>query len=536
MGRRRTPTTMARPRPTPPAPGAPPTPSADRTPSAPGALPTPSAAGSLPNRPPSAPGGPPTPAANRAPSAPGAPPTPSAGRAPSAPGDPPDPPPDQAPLGAPGIAEAARRLVEEDARYFLHQSASTPCLSAIQRAEGIWLEEVGGRRYMDFHGNSVHHLGYAHPRLVRALQEQLAELAFSPRRFTNEPAVALARKLARLAPDPLGKVLFAPSGSDAVEIALRLARVATGRFKTVSFWDAYHGTGFGASSVGGEAEYRSGRNGPLLPGTEHVAPFTCYRCPYGYPDRDGRPVLELCRLTCASFVRYVLDKEGDVAAVIAEPMRSAAYLPPPGFWAEVRAACDAHGALLIFDEIPNGLGKTGRLFAFEHFGVVPDIVVLGKALGGGVLPLAAVIARTDLDVAGALSIGHYTHEKNPLLARAGLATLEILEEEGLVERARTLGAWALERLQALAGRHSLVGDVRGLGLRLAVELVEDRASKRPARAAARSVMRRAFARGLNLSVSGESVLVLSPPLVIEQADLEAAIGIVDACLGEEEAG
>jgi 4-aminobutyrate aminotransferase len=388
---------------------------------------------------------------------------------------------------------------------------------------------------MDFHGNSVHHLGYAHPRLVQALQAQLGELAFSPRRFTNEPAVALARKLATLAPDPLGKVLFAPSGSDAIEIALRLARVATGRFKTVSFWDAYHGTGFGASSVGGEAGYRSGRNGPLLPGTEHVAPFTCYRCPYGYPEREGRPILDLCHLTCARFVRYVLEKEGDVAAVIAEPMRSAAYVPPPGFWAEVRAACDAHGALLIFDEIPNGLGKTGRLFAFEHFGVVPDAVVLGKALGGGILPLAAVIARGDLDVAGDLSIGHYTHEKNPLLARAGLTTLEILEEEGLVERARTLGAWALDRLRALAARHPLVGDVRGLGLRLGVELVTDRASKVPAAAAAHAVMRRAFARGLSLSVSGDSVLVLSPPLVIARADLEAALAILDDCLADEEA-
>jgi 4-aminobutyrate aminotransferase len=427
-------------------------------------------------------------------------------------------------------------LVGEDARLFLHQAASTPCLAAVRRAEGVWVEEVGGHRFMDFHGNSVHHLGYAHPKLVAALRAQLDDLTFSPRRFTNEPAVALARRLAGRAPAPLGKVLLAPSGNDAMEIALRLARVATGRFKTVSFWDAYHGAGLAASSVGGEREYRSGRNGPLLPGTEHVAPPTCYRCPYGYPERDGRPVLEVCRMTCAGFVRYVLDREGDVAAVVAEPIRSTAYVPPPGFWQEVRAACDAHGALLVFDEVPNGLGKTGRFFAFEHFGVVPDIVVLGKALGGGILPLAAVLARRDLDVAGDLSIGHYTHEKNPLLARAGLATLEILEAEGLVERAARLGAWALARLREVFGRHRLVGDVRGLGLRLAVELVEDRARKVPARDAARRVARAALPRGLNVSVSGESVLVLSPPLVVTEAELEAAFAIVDRCLAEVEAG
>lgn len=435
----------------------------------------------------------------------------------------------------PEVPEPARALVEEDTRYFLHQAASSPCLSAVRRAQGVWVEEVGGRRFMDFHGNSVHHLGYSHPTLVAALRAQLDELTFSPRRFTNAVAVALARRLTALAPPPLSKVLFAPSGNDAMEIALRLARVATGRFKTLSFWDAYHGAGLAAASIGGEREYRSGRNGPLLAGTEHVAPPTCYRCPYGYPERDGRPILDLCHMTCAGFVRYVLDKEGDVAAVIAEPIRSTAYVPPPGFWAEVRAACDAHGALLVFDEVPNGLGKTGRFFAFEHFGVVPDVVVLGKALGGGILPLAAVIARGDLDVAGDLSIGHYTHEKNPLLARAGLATLEILEAEGLVERAARLGAWALELLREMGRRHPLVGDVRGLGLRLAVELVSDRVTKAPAREAAAEVARRALARGLNLSVGGESVLVLSPPLVVTEAELETAFGIVDACLAEVEA-
>jgi 4-aminobutyrate aminotransferase len=430
----------------------------------------------------------------------------------------------------------ARLLVAEDARYFLHQAGSTPCLSAVRRAEGVWLEEPGGRRVMDFHGNSVHHLGHAHPRLLAALRAQLDELTFSPRRFTNEVAVALARRLAELAPEPLGKVLFAPSGNDAMEIALRLARVATGRHKTVSFWDAYHGTGLAASTVGGERAYRSGRTGPLLPGAEHVGPPTCYRCPYGYPDREGRPVLELCRLACATYLGYVLEREGDVAAVVAEPIRSTAYPPPPGYWQAVRAACDAHGALLVFDEVPNGLGKTGRMFAFEHAGVVPDVVVLGKALGGGVLPLAAVIARRDLDVAGDLSIGHFTHEKNPLLARAGLATLEILEGEGLVARAAKLGAWALGRLTEIGRRHPLVGDVRGLGLRLAVELVQDRVTKAPAARAAAEVARRAFARGLSFTVSGESVLALSPPLVVTEEELESAFAILDACLTEVEAG
>ena len=427
---------------------------------------------------------------------------------------------------------AAQAAVAEDARYFLHQSVSSPCLTAIRRAEGIWIEDVQGRRYMDFHGNNVHHIGYGHPRLIAAIKRQLDELPFTPRRFTSAPAIELARRLAELTPGTLGKVLLTTGGSDAIEVALKVARAATGRFKTVSFWDAFHGAGFGAAGVGGEQLFRSGPIGPLMPGTEHVAPFTCYRCPYGYPDRDGAPQTELCRVTCAGMLRYVLEKEGDVAAVVAEPTRAVPYLPPPGFWQAVRAACDAAGALLIFDEIPTGLGRTGRLFACEHDGIVPDILVLGKALGGGALPIAAAVCRPDLDVAGAYAFGHYTHEKNPVTARAALTTLEIVVEEGLAERAAALGTKALARLQAMKRKHALIGDVRGRGLLLGVELVTDRDAKTPANDAAEEVLYRALDRGLSFKLSMGNVLTLTPPLVIDEADLMRAFDILEECIGE----
>ena len=407
----------------------------------------------------------------------------------------------------------SRALVEEDAALFLHQSISSPCLSAIKRAEGIWIEDVQGRRYMDFHGNSVHHIGYGHPRLKQAIAAQLDDLPFAPRRFTCEPAVALARKLIDIAPGDLGKVLFTTGGSDANEVALKIARAATGRFKTISFWDAFHGAGFAAAGVGGEALFRSGPIGPLLPGTEHVAPFTCYRCPYGYPAQDGRPQLELCKMTCANFVRYVLEKEGDVAAVIAEPARAVPNFAPPGFWQSVRQACDDHGALLIFDEIPTGLGKTGRFFAYEHEDVVPDIVVLGKSLGGGILPIAAVLARPELDVAGDWAFGHYTHEKNPVTTRAALTTIEIIEDEGLVENAATVGAYALERLHDLKDKYRAIGDLRGRGLLMGLELVEDRQTKAPAGDLAEAVYYGALERGLSFKISMGNVLTLSPPLI-----------------------
>ena len=419
---------------------------------------------------------------------------------------------------------ATRELLRRDADAFLHQSLSSPCVSTIARAEGIWIEDTAGRRYMDFHGNSVHHIGYAHPKLVAAIKEQLDALSFAPRRFTCEPAVELAETLGRLAPGDLGKVLFTTGGSDAIEVALKVARAATGRFKTVSFWDAFHGAGFGAASVGGESTFRSHIAGPMMTGTEHVAPFACYRCPYKHAGPD------VCGLACADMVGYVLEKEGDVAAVVAEPMRATPYPPPPGFWKAVRAACDRHGALLIFDEIPTGLGKTGRFFACEHDGVVPDILVLGKSLGGGILPIAAVVARRDLDVAGDFAIGHYTHEKNPVTARAGLTTIGIIREEGLAERAAELGGYAMDRLGDLLTRSPYVGDVRGRGLLFGVEIVEDRASRAPARERAERIYYRCLAEGLSFKISAGNVLTLSPPLVIPRDDLDRALAIVESAI------
>ena len=417
-------------------------------------------------------------------------------------------------------------LLKRDADAFLHQSLSSPCVSTIARAEGSWIEDLDGRRYLDFHGNSVHHIGYAHPRLLDAIKQQLDELSFAPRRFTCEPAVELAEKLASIAPGNLDKVLYTTGGSDATEVALKIARAATGRFKTVSFWDAFHGAGFGAASVGGEATFRSHIAGPLLPGAEHIAPFACYRCPYGHSGPD------VCALACANMLEYVLGREGDIAAVIAEPMRAVPYVPPPGFWQSVRAACDKHGALLIMDEIPTGLGKTGRMFAFEHDDIVPDIVTVGKALGGGVLPIAACIARKELDVCGDFAIGHYTHEKNPVTSRAALTTLQIIEEEGLVDRAATLGDYAMNRLRESLQHCPIVGDIRGRGVLFGVEIVQDRGSKLEGNAMAEQIYYRCLERGLSFKISQGCVLTLSPPMTISDTDLDTALTIVESAITE----
>ncbi len=421
------------------------------------------------------------------------------------------------------VGPEARRWLDEDARYFLHQALSTPCLNVLSRAEGIYIEDVEGRRYMDFHGNSVHQVGFAHPAVVGAIKAQLDALSFCTRRYTNRPAVELAKTLARIAPGDLGKSLFCPSGAAAIGMALRLARAVTGRHKTISMWDAFHGASLDASSVGGERMFRRD-TGPLLPGTEHVPPPDARRCALGCGGH--------CDLRCASYVEYVLDKEGDVAAVIAEPVRSTPAMPHPDYWRRIRAACDRAGALLIFDEIPQCLGRTGRMFASEHFDVVPDILVLGKGLGGGILPMAAIVTRPDLDVMADRALGHYTHEKNPVTCAAALATIGVIEREGLVERARDLGIRALERMREMAGRRRLIADVRGLGLLLGIEL--SREDGTPAIEEAERVMYHCLERGLSFKVSAGNVLTLTPPLVISQEDLSRALGIVDESLAAVE--
>ena len=422
------------------------------------------------------------------------------------------------------LDDATRELLDEDERYFLHQSLSTPCLNALRACDGIYVEDLQGRRYMDFHGNNVHQVGFGHPAVIDAVKAQLDGLPFCTRRYTNRVAVELAGKLVEIAPGPLDKVLFAPGGTSAIGIALKLARIATGRHKTISMWDSFHGASLDAISVGGEALFRRDI-GPLLSGTEHVPPCDPYRCLWDCGERGG------CDLKCARYLEYVLEKQGDVAAVIAEPIRSTPYVPTPEYWQAVRDACDRHGALLIFDEICQGLGRTGRMFACEHFGVTPDILVIGKGLGGGVFPMAGVIARAGLDVAPGGALGHYTHEKSPVGCAAALAVIRIIEQENLLENARQLGEHALARMREMMKRHALIGDVRGVGLMLGIELVRDRASKERASDEAERIMYEALGRGLSFKLTMGNIITLTPPLTITRDEMDRALDILDECIG-----
>ncbi len=421
------------------------------------------------------------------------------------------------------VAGATRAWLDRDAGIYLRQSGSTPCITSIKRAEGVWIEDHQGKCYIDLHGNSVHHIGYGHPRLIEALTRQMRELPFTPRRFTDEPAVLLGERLVEHWPGGAGKILLTTGGSDAIEVAMKVARVATRRHKTISFYDSYHGSGFGALSVGGRDSDRSPRLGPLPEGAIHVPPF--YRRP---AQRDGEPV-DSPRWAEASLaaMRAIFAKERDIAAVIAEPIRSTPHVPPDFYWPEVRRLCDANGALLVFDEIATGLGKTGKLFASEHVGARPDITVLGKCLGGGIVPIAAVIARADLDCAPELALGHYTHEKNPFTTCAALTTLATILEGDLPGRALTLGARAQARVGEMAKRQPSVRGMRGHGLLFAIEMNPGLSVE--------SIAWRVLDKGVNLSASEGRDLSITAPLVIREEELDRALDVVEAAIAEEAA-
>jgi 4-aminobutyrate aminotransferase len=311
-------------------------------------------------------------------------------------------------------------------------------------------------------------------------------------------------------------------------MALTLARQVTGRFKTISFWDSFHGAGFAAAGVGGEAHFHGGI-GPLLPGTFHVDFPNYYRNPWGFTREEDVDA------ECLRQIGHVLAREPEMSAVIGEPVSATPAIPSKRYWEGVRALCHRYGALLIFDEIIEGFGRTGKMFASEHF-VTPDILVLGKSLGGGLLPFAGILTHETHNTLPHRSIGHYTHEKNALCAAAALAEIEVIETQKLVGHAAELGAYTLQRLNAMKERHPLIGNVAGLGLHIGIDLVKDRATKERAVDEAEIVMFKCLERGLSFKTIDGNILTLRPALVITREEMDRALDILEQAIGEVESG
>ncbi|EGR0231981.1 aspartate aminotransferase family protein [Vibrio vulnificus] len=420
--------------------------------------------------------------------------------------------------------ERTQALLKRDSEVFLHQAMSTPCLDTLEAAEGIYIQDATGKKYMDFHGNNVHQLGYGHPHVIKRVQEQIAKLPFSPRRFTNETAIECAEKLTQICGGELNRVLFAPGGTSAVGMALKLARHITGNYKVVSLWDSFHGASLDAISVGGEACFRQGM-GPLMAGVERIPPAVSYRG--AFPVADGSDV------HYADYLEYVIEKEGGVGAFIAEAVRNTdVQVPSKAYWKRIREICDKHNVMLIIDDIPNGMGRSGEWFTYQAYDIEPDMLCIGKGLGGGIMPIAAMVTKDKYNTAEQISMGHYTHEKSPIGCAAALATMEAIEQDGLLDKAKADSQFMREKLLEMKAKYPVIGDVRGIGMLWGIELVTDHESKARAYDEAETVLYQCLNNGVSFKVSQGNVIQLSPPLIITREQLTEALAIFEEAIAK----
>lgn len=425
------------------------------------------------------------------------------------------------------LSDATTNLLARDSRVFYHQLLSTPVAHTVVRAEGAYLYDGEGNALLDLHGNGVHTVGYNNPRVLAAARRQMDEaLTFSPRRFTNEPAVSLAEKLIAAAPDGLNRVLFCPGGSEAIEMAVMLAKLATGRWKTLAYYGAFHGAGFQSVSIGADPHFRNGL-GPMMPGALHLELPDYYRNPWGWTDPrqiDDEYLRQLSRQ---------LEYNPEVAALITEPIFYNSTVPTPYYWQQVKEICARHGVLLIFDEIYTALGRTGTFFACEHY-VTPDILVVGKGLGGSLVPFAGIIGREDLNVLDHKSIGHYTHEKNPFCSAIAAAVVDYVHEAQLPQQAAGLGAYFRDGLLALQQRFPCIGNVSGLGLNLAVDLVEDPQTRTRDTQRAGRLMEFCLRKGISFKLIQGNILNLKPALIIKKIEIDWILEVLEQGLRETE--
>lgn len=420
--------------------------------------------------------------------------------------------------------ERTQVLLKRDSEVFLHQAMSTPCLDTLDAAEGIYIQDATGKKYMDFHGNNVHQLGYGHPHVIKRVQEQIAKLPFSPRRFTNETAIECAEKLTQICGGELNRVLFAPGGTSAVGMALKLARHITGNYKVVSLWDSFHGASLDAISVGGEACFRQGM-GPLMAGVERIPPAVSYRG--AFPVADGSDV------HYADYLEYVIEKEGGVGAFIAEAVRNTdVQVPSKAYWKRIREICDKHNVMLIIDDIPNGMGRSGEWFTYQAYDIEPDMLCIGKGLGGGLVPIAAMVTKDKYNTAEQISMGHYTHEKSPIGCAAALATMEAIEQDGLLDKVKADSQFMREKLLEMKAKYPVIGDVRGIGMLWGIELVTDHESKARAYDEAEAVLYQCLNNGVSFKVSQGNVIQLSPPLIITREQLTEALAIFEEAIAK----
>lgn len=422
----------------------------------------------------------------------------------------------------------AKEVLRCDNKY-ISPSYTRPYPLVIEKGKGVWVTDVDGNTFLDFSaGIGVVASGHSHPVVAKAAKEQLDKFFhMSGTDFYYVNQAKLAEKLAEIVPGAKNKkVLFGNSGTEAVECAMKLARYHTRRPRYIAFTGAFHGRTFGALSLTASKSIQRKYFAPLLPGVTHVPYAYCYRCPVhlDYPS---------CDLECVKYIDEVVFKKvvppEEVAAIFVEPIQGEGgyIVPPRRFLPTLRQLCNKYDILLVDDEIQAGMGRTGRMFAIEHFNTKADIYCIAKGIASG-LPLGACVAR-----AGIMDWQPGAHAStfggNPVSCAAALETIQLLEH-GLIENAAAVGKVAIERLKDMARKYEFMGDVRGKGLMIGIELVADKASKEPVGDRRNAVVYEAFKQGLLLLGAGESVLRMIPPLVVSEPEMQVGIDIVESAL------
>jgi len=423
----------------------------------------------------------------------------------------------------------ARAIIAADDEYMMTTTKTSPV--AAYEAKGVWVTDVDGNRLLDFaSGVGVLNVGHCHPDVVSAVQKQTARLMhFAGTDFYYASQVELAERLGRLVPgDFPKKVFFTNSGTESAEAAIKLARWNKQRPLVIGLLGAFHGRTMGSLALTASKPVQRARFNAHTGGATHIPAPYCYRCPYKltYPS---------CDLYCAKILKELYFETAvpptDVAAMIAEPvMGEGGYIVPPKGWhTTIKSILDEHDILFIDDEVQSGIGRTGRMFAIEHHGIVPDIVTTAKSLGGG-LPIGAMIFPKELDYPYKGPHSN-TFGGNLVSVAAAQAVLTVIEKEHLLENAKTQGAYLMKRLQELQRKHDVIGDIRGLGLMVATEFVEDPKSKTPAVALRDRILVEAYQRGLLLLPCGKSTVRYIPPLIIQRDEIDEGVEILDASIG-----
>ena len=399
----------------------------------------------------------------------------------------------------------------------------------LQKASGVNLWDVDGNRYLDFTaGIAVMNMGWNHPLVVFAIQEQakyLSHGAFLD--FCSEVPVRCAEELVGFLPDGLDRVYYSNSGAESVEAAMKLARHHTGRNYFISFYGGFHGRTYGALSLTAAKVVQRRSFGPFLPVIH--APY-----PDPYHPPGGDPAT--CDADVTTYLEDTIFRSevapDEVAAIFVEPVQGEGgyVVPPPGFPPRLRRLCDEHGILLVVDEVQSGCFRTGRFLAATHASVTPDIVCLGKAIGGGI-PFGVTVASSEI-MDWPPGSHASTFGGNNLACAAALAVMDLMRDGGFGDRVMARGEYLVKRLRELAEWHTIIGDVRGLGLMVGMELVRDRSTKEPAREERETILRHAFERGLVLLPAGESVIKFCPPLIMNEEDIDVGIDILDRVMKE----